>query len=100
MQQGCKILNLSNSNIVGTLSSNTKCQLTVLKLSWFAVSDNWGNWPTWTAYTKNIEVLLLSCYSLKHLELQGLCLTPEMAGSICKNGKKTANIKLEPLTNQ
>ena len=43
---------------------------------------------------RKIEVLLLSCYSLKHLELQDLCLTPEMAGSICKNGKKLQILNL------
>ena len=36
--KGCKILNLSNSNIVGTLSSNIKSQLRVLDLSHFG----WG----------------------------------------------------------
>ena len=75
LSKGCKILNLSNSNVVGTLSLNIKCQLTVLKLCWFTVS----------------EVLLFSSYSLQHLEFQGLCLTSEMLGSIC-NLSKTLKI--------
>ena len=35
LSKGCKILNLSSSNVVGRFSSNIKSQLRVLNWSWF-----------------------------------------------------------------
>ena len=75
LSKGCKILNISNSTIVGSLSSNIKSQLRVLDLSQSAM-DLYG------PCTENIEVLeelLFFCHSLKHLEMEGLLLTPKMA---------------------
>ena len=90
LSRGCQTLNISNSTIVGSLSSNIKCQLRVLYMS----QDEWGyparEWPGKVYYEENIEVLeelLFSCCSLEHLEMEGLCITPKMALSICKNGK-------------
>ena len=88
LSKGCKILNLSNSNIVGRFSSNIKSQLRVLNLSWFASTG--VGWPTQASCTENIEVLeelLFSCYSLQHLKMRGIFITPKMAVGICKNGK-------------
>ena len=99
LSKGCKILNLSNSTIVGSLSSNMKSQIRSLDLSQSAKP---GRLPsqvylkktgTWTgeAYsTENIdfvEELLFSCCSLQCLKMEGLLITPKMAASICKNGK-------------
>ena len=90
LSRGCQTLNISNSTIVGGLSSNLKSQLRVLYLS----QSEWGyparQWPAKVYYEENVEVLedlLFSCCSLQHLEMEGLCITPKMALSICKNGK-------------
>ena len=91
LSKGCKILNISNSTIVGSLSSNIKSQLRVLDLSQSAM-DLYG------PCTENIEVLeelLFLCHSLKHLEMEGLLLTPKMAVSICKNGKTLQKLNLK-----
>ena len=90
--KGCKILNISNSTIIGRLSSNMKSQLKILKLS----QPEWGH-PAKTLlglyldhgmyydekmdqmdpdfyYEENIDVLeqlLFSCCSLQQLEMQG-----------------------------
>ena len=88
LSRGCQTLNISNSTIVGGLSSNVKSQLRVLYLS----QSEWEaqEWPAKVYYDENVEVLedlLFSCCSLQHLEMEGLCITPKMALSICKNGK-------------
>ena len=90
LSRRCQILNISNSTIVGRLSSNIKSKLRVLYLS----QSEWGypirEWPAKVYYEENLEVieeLLFSCCSLQHLEMEGLCITPKMALSICKNGK-------------
>ena len=90
LSRGCQTLNISNSTIVGSLSSNIKSQLRVLYLS----QPEWGyparEWPANVYYVENVEVLeelLFSCCSLQRLEMEGLCLTPKMVLSICKNGK-------------
>ena len=76
LSNGCKILNISNCTIVGSLSSSSmKSQLKVLELSQ-SVSK-----------IDVLEKLLLSCCSLQHLNMEGLHLTTKMADSICKNGK-------------
>ena len=77
--KGCKILNISNSTIVGSFSSSMKSQLRVLNLSQF----NPGFPNAQEHYDKNIdalEVLLFSCCSLQHLRLKCLRITPKMAG--------------------
>ena len=83
----CKILNISNSTIVGSLSSNVKYQLTALEFSWSVLPETL---PGHKYYAENIDVLeklLLSCCSLQHLKIEGYFLTPKMASSICNNGK-------------
>ena len=49
LSKGCKILNISNSTIVGHFSLNTKSQLRVLDSSqsaWGYPNRNWSNDPT------------------------------------------------------
>ena len=103
LSKGCKILNISNSTIIGRLSSNMKSQLKILKLS----QPEWG-YPAKTLlglhvdrglcinrmdplyYEENIDVLeqlLFSFCSLQQLEMQGFLITSKMVDSICKNGK-------------
>ena len=86
--RGCKSLNISNSTIVGCLSSNTESQLRALDLSQPAWT---GTWPDLQVYCKETidvtEALLSLCCSLQHLNMEGLLLTRRMADSICKNGK-------------
>ena len=107
LSKGCKILNISNSTIIGSLSSIMKTQLRILKLS----QPEWG-YPAKTIhdlcvdhglyygenmdqvdpvyYEENVDVLeqlLFSCCSLQQLEMQGFLITSKMADSICKNGK-------------
>ena len=77
LKKGCRTLNLSHSTIFGSLSSNIKSQLTVLKLS--------GYWSCQELAV--LEGLLSSCCSLQHLVMENVYLTPKMADSICKNGK-------------
>ena len=97
--KGCKILSISNSTIVGCLSSNINSNLKVLNLS----QSTWGL-PKVIGLAKpiyrlkNIDVLeqlLFSCSSLQQLEIDGFCITSKMAASICKNGKtlQTLNLK-------
>jgi hypothetical protein len=74
LDKGCKSLNLSESIFVGGLSLHQKSQLRDLDLS---------------GLEENIEVpeeILASCSSLEKLVI-GNELTPEMAASICLNGK-------------
>ena len=98
LSKGCKILNISNSIVVGSLSSNIKSHLKVLNLSQSA----WGL-PTlslpgpanyYEEYMAILEQLLLSCCSLQQLEMEGLCITSKMAASICKNGKTLQALNL------
>ena len=78
LRKGCRILNLSHSEILGAFSLNEfKSQITVLNLSY-------SNEETFAFV---LEDLLSSCFSLQHLIMKGVYLTPEMASSICKNGK-------------
>ena len=89
LSKGCKILNLSNSTIHGSLSSNINFQLRVLDLS-----QSGGMWPKLAENVDVLEELLFSCCSLQHLAMEGLLLTPKMAVSICKNGKTLQTLDL------
>ena len=91
--KGCKILNLCDSTILGSLSSNIKSELRVLNLSQPA---------TWTD-AENVKVkvngnvlgeLLFSCCSLHHLVMEGVLVTPKMVVSICKNSKTLQTLNL------
>jgi hypothetical protein len=87
LSKGCKSLNISDSAIIGSLSSNIKSELRALDLSQSA----WAKMrPGPKVYEKSfdfIEVILNSCCSLQDLKMEGLMLTPKMVASICKNGK-------------
>ena len=81
--KGCMILKISNSTILGSLSSNITSQLRVLYLS-HPVAWNCIQRPL------NIDVsekLLFSSCSIQHLTMKGIRLTPKMAQSISWNGK-------------
>ena len=96
LTKGCKILNISDSTIVGSLSSNIKSQLRVLKLSQFQSAPMCPE--TQVCYEENIEALeelLSSCCSLHRLEMKGLFVTSKMAVSICKNGQTLQALNLK-----
>ena len=84
LSKGCMILNIIDSKINGSLSSNIKSQLRVLNLSQSA--PRWTDWHC-AEYINVLEELLFSCCCLQYLAMDGLRLTPKMADSICKNGK-------------
>ena len=97
LSKGCRSLNLRNSIILGSLNSDTKSQLRVLKLR---QSKDLG-WPAFNKCcycdcesfcdcyenTGFIKALLSSCSSLRHLVIEDVFLSQNMAESICKNGK-------------
>ena len=74
LSRGCQTLNISNSTIVGSLSSNVNSQLTVLEFS-RSVLTRLGTLPGHEYCSENIDViekLLFSCCSLQHLKMEGL----------------------------
>ena len=91
LSKGC------NSIILGSLNSDPKSQLRVLKLR---QSKDLG-WPAFNKCcycdcesfcdcyenTGFIKALLSSCSSLRHLVIEDVFLSQNMAESICKNGK-------------
>ena len=86
LRKGCRILNLSHSEILGSLSLNEfKSQIRVLNLSQILSSSE---------ETIVLEELLSSCFSLQHLIMEGVSLTPQMASSVCKNGKTLQTLNL------
>ena len=86
LRKGCRILNLSHSEIIGIFNLNEfKSQIRVLNLS----SSNEET------FAFVLEDLLSSCFSLQHLIMKGVYLTPEMASSICKNGKTLQMLNLK-----
>ena len=89
LSNGCKILNLSDSTIVGSLSSNIKSHLRVLKISQPVCKTvtATGHCCDCEENVGALEELLLSCCSLQHLQMEGANISPKMAASICKNGK-------------
>ena len=89
LSKGCKILNISDSTIVGSLTLSKKSQLRVLNFS----QSTW-TWPPCTEKIKVLQKLLFSCCSLQSLEMERLCLTPTMAINICKNGKTLEKLNL------
>jgi hypothetical protein len=101
LSKGCKILNISNSIIVGSLSSDIQHQLRVLTLS----QSSWGiptlgAYPAFLSHGENVDILerlLFSSSFLQRLEISGLCISSEMAVSICKNGKTLQALKLNNL---
>ena len=96
LSKGCKILNLSDATIHGSLSSNIKSQLRVLDLShsaqnWMLPTPRQADWGSFNNYVDQIlphlERLLISCSSLQYLDMSGLFISPKLVASICKNGK-------------
>ena len=85
--KGCRILNLSHSTILGSLSSNIKSELRVLNLSGTVTCYDVEN-------LKVLEELLFSCCSLQHLVMEDVLVTPKMVVSICKNGKTLQSLNL------
>ena len=83
LSNGCKILNISNSDVVGTLSSNIKSQLRFLDLSarTTRILDGYGSIKKkHSKETMDVfEELLFSCSFLQHLNIEGLLLTPKKA---------------------
>ena len=95
LSKGCKILNISNSTILGHLSSNIKSQLSVVNFSKPVCKCNEVDGCDCDENTGILEELLSSCCLLQHLVLEDIFLTSKMAVSICKNGKtlQTLNLK-------
>ena len=95
LSKGCKILNISNSIILGHLSSNIKSQLSVLYFFQPVCKCDIHCEPDCAENTGILEELLSSCCLLQHLVLEDIFLTSKMAVSICKNGKtlQTLNLK-------
>ena len=86
LRKGCRILNLSHSEIIGSFNLNEfKSQIRVLNLS---SSDE-------ETFAFVLEDFLSSCFSLRHLIMEGVYLTPQMASSICKNGKTLQILNLK-----
>ena len=90
----CKILKLSNSTIVGSLSSNMKSRIRSLDLSQSALTGTWHGEAYSTENIVLLEQLLFSCCSLQHLKMEGLLITPKMVAGICKNGKSLQILNL------
>ena len=90
LNKGCKILNISNSTIVGNLRPSMESQLRVLNLSQAAQAFC----GPCTENIKVLEQLLDSCRSLQQLEMEGLFITPSMAISVCKNGLTLKKLNL------
>ena len=94
LSKGCKILNLSNSTIVGSLSSNMKHNLRSLDLSQSTKPGSRMRMAYCQENTAVLVKLLYSCNSLQYLNMEGLRITPKMAASICKNGKTLQGLNL------
>ena len=73
--KGCKILNLSNSTIVGHLRRNMITQLRVLDLSHFGWGFPTQRMSTQVYYEENMSKILSSCCSLQNLKMEGLRIT-------------------------
>ena len=89
LQKGCKILNICHSAVLGSLSSNIKSHLRVLKISQPVCKTVTATGQSCDCEENAgaLEELLLSCCSLQHLQMEGVNISPKMAVSICKNGK-------------
>ena len=89
LSKRCKILNISDSNIVGTLTLSKESQLRVLNFS----QSTWA-WPPSRENIGVLQKLLISCHSLQSLEMKNICLTPAIAINICKNGKTLKKLNM------
>ena len=98
LERGCRVLKISNSIILGSLSSDVKSQLRVLNLC--QSTSTWPGTPYRAYSAQNIgflEQLLFSCCFLQRLAIDGLQLTPKMRDGICKNGKTLEILNLSGL---
>ena len=89
LSKGCKILNISDSTIVGSLTLSKESQLRVLDFS----QSTWA-WPPSRENIGVLQKLLISCRSLQSLEMKNICLTPAIAINICKNGKTLKKLNM------
>ena len=94
LSKGCKTLSISNSTILGHLSSNIKSQLSVVNFSKPLCKCNEVDGCDCDENTGILEELLSSCCLLQHLVLEDIFLTSKMAVSICKNGKTLQTLNL------
>ena len=83
LDKGCKSLSLSGVTILGSLFLQQKSQLRILDLS--ELVEN----------REVLKVMLASCYSLQALEIHDNMITPEIATSICQNGKTLQKLDLD-----
>ena len=84
LNRGCKNLSLSTGiEILGSLCLHKKSQLRILDLSGLAENS------------EVLKVILASCYSLQVLEMPESMITPEIATSICQNGKTLQKLDLD-----
>ena len=83
LDKGCKSLSLSGVTILGSLFLQQKSQLRILDLS--ELVEN----------SEVLKVMLASCYSLQALEIHDNMITPEIATSICQNGKTLQKLDLD-----
>ena len=87
LSKGCKILNLSNSTIHGSLSSSINFQLRVLDLS-----QSGGMWPK---LAENVEELLFSSPNVEKLDLTGLGITDDHVKILLQRCNKIKALSLE-----
>ena len=83
LNKGCKSLSLFGVTILGSLRLRQKSQLRIL--DWSESLENSGY----------LKVILASCYSLQVLEMPESMITPEIATSICQNGKTLQKLDLD-----
>ena len=83
LNKGCKSLSLFGVTILGSLRLRQKSQLRIL--DWSESLENGGF----------LKVILASCYSLQALEIHNNMITPEIATSICQNGKTLQKLDLD-----
>ena len=98
LERGCRVLKISDTTILGSLSSNIKSQLRVLDLS--QSTSTWPGAPYRAYSAQNIgvlEQLISSCCFLQCLAIDGLQLTPKITDGICKNGKTLEILNLSGL---
>ena len=83
LDKECKSLNLSGTTILGSLCLEQKSQLRILHL------------PEMVETKEVLNVILASCYLLQVLEMPDSTITPEIATSICQNGKTLQKLNLD-----
>ena len=96
LQKGCRILNLCQSTIHGSLSLNKQSELRVLNLSQPHCTINADcEYCECRENTEILEEILFSCCFLQHLVIEDVFLSPKMASSICHNGNTLQILNLK-----